>query len=98
MTATMRNRWIGGKRSQARACSEVKPPRMILAELAFSALMSRPWRDIHATGFSGETGRLCRTKVAERRRRREENGARDTRHGGGGGGAPPFASSMVARE
>lgn len=96
-TATMRNRWIGGKRFQARASSGVKPPPMVLAELASSALTSRPWRDIHAIGFSDETGRLRSRKVVERRRRRlEEKGGRDTRHGKGNGeDASPLGSYMA---
>lgn len=97
MTATMRKRWMGGNRFQARACSAVKPPLMVRAELASSALTSHPWRDIHAIGFSDETGRLGSTKVAERRRRRRrlaENGVRDRRHGVGGA-ASPSASSML---
>lgn len=98
MTATMRKRWMGGNRFQARACSAVKPPRMVRAELASSALTSRPWRDIHAIGFSDETGRLGSTKVAERRRRRRlaENGVRDRRQGAGGAASPSASSMLMA--
>lgn len=81
MTATTRNLWIGGKRSQARACSALKPPPMVLAELASSALRSLPWSDNHAIGFSEETGRLRSTKLAERRRREAETPVTDTNNG-----------------
>ncbi|WVZ00857.1 hypothetical protein V8G54_026926 [Vigna mungo] len=81
MTATTRNLWIGGKRFQARACSALKPPPMVLAELASSALRSLPWSDNHAIGFSDETGRLRSTKLAERRRRETETPVTDTNNG-----------------
>lgn len=94
---------MGGKRFQARASSALKPPQMVRAELASSALRSRPWRDIHAIGLSfsdDETGRrLSSRKLVERRRREPESADTETTHGGDGAPlALAIASSSMGTE
>ena len=85
ITATMRNLWIGVKSSQATASARLKPT--VLAELASSALTSRPWSDTHASRLAETIGRLGWAKLLESRRAEgvEENGARETR------AAPPVS-------
>ena len=84
ITATMRNLWTGVKSSQATASARLKPT--VLAELASSALTSRPWSDTHASRLAEGIGRLGWAKLLESRRAGvEENGARETR------AAPPVS-------
>lgn len=86
---------MGLKNSQATASSRLKLPPMALAELASSALTSRPWRDTQAILLGGaEVGQQGRAKFEVESRRGEgegieENGARETREGDKAGTLKP---------
>lgn len=73
---------MGLKSSQVTATSGLKPPLMARAELAFSALTSRPSRDNQASCLPAGTGRVGSVKQLERRREEcegiGENGTRET--------------------
>lgn len=100
ITATMRKRWIGLKRSQATASWGLKQPLMAREELASSALTSRPWSEIQASRRDAGTGRVRSEKLLERRREEGngigENEARETNEGAASKKPSSLSASSMA--